>query len=64
VAKATLAKPAPAPVIVSAPLPPPPVETHTVAVLRAGQVTEQHVFVRSDRSQSWTEQGSREGKKP
>jgi pilus assembly protein CpaB len=64
VAKATLAKPAPAPVIVSAPLPPPPVETHTVAVLRAGQVTEQHVFVMSDRSQSWTEQGSREGKKP
>jgi pilus assembly protein CpaB len=66
VASAAPAKaPAPAPVpVVSVPLPPPPVETHTVAVLRAGKVTEEHVFVRSDRSQAWTEQGPREGKKP
>lgn len=66
VAKAAPAKaPAPARVsVASVPLPPPPVETHTVAVLRAGKVTEEHVFVRGDRSQAWTEQGPREGKKP
>jgi pilus assembly protein CpaB len=64
VAKAAPAKaPAPMPVA-SAPLPPPPVETHTVAVLRAGKVTEEHVFVRSDRNKAWTEQGPREGKNP
>ena len=54
----------PAPVVAAVPLPPPPVETHTVAVLRAGKVTEEHVFVRGDRSQAWAEQGPREGKKP
>jgi pilus assembly protein CpaB len=67
VAKAApVKKPAapPAPVVAAVPLPPPPVETHTVAVLRAGKVTEEHVFVRGDRSQAWTEQGPREGKKP
>jgi pilus assembly protein CpaB len=53
-----------APSMTSAPLPPPPVETHTVAILRAGKVAEQHVFVRGDRSQTWIEQGPREGTKP
>jgi pilus assembly protein CpaB len=53
-----------APPVISAPLPPPPVETHTVAILRAGKVAEQHIFVRSDRSQTWIEQGPREGTKP
>jgi pilus assembly protein CpaB len=67
------AKPAPAraasaPAAVAAPpapLPPPPLQTHTVAVLRAGKLAEQHTFVRSDGAQPWTEQGSlREGRKP
>src|SRR5204863_151501 len=56
VAKVVSAKRAtPAPIAL-APLPPPKLETHTVAVLRAGKVSEQHVFVRSDGPQQWTEQ--------
>ena len=54
---------APAP-ITSAPLPPPKLETHTVAVLRAGKLAEQHTFVRGDGAQPWTEQGPREGRQP
>jgi pilus assembly protein CpaB len=59
VAKSVVVKSAPAPrapEVVAAPLPPPKLETHTIAVLRAGKVTEQHVFVRSDRNAPWTEQ--------
>ena len=45
--------------VASAPLAPPKLDTHTVAVLRAGKLSEEHVFVRGDNSQSWTEQGPR-----
>jgi pilus assembly protein CpaB len=55
--------PAPAPVVAAA-LPPPKLETHTVTVLRAGKLAEEHLFVRGDRAQAWTEQNPREGKKP
>jgi pilus assembly protein CpaB len=58
-AKATATVP-----VASAPLAPPKLDTLTVSVLRAGKLAEQHVFVRGDDSQPWTEQGPREGRRP
>ena len=49
--------------LVSAPLPPPKVEGHSIAVLKAGRLTEHH-FVRGDAAQPWVEQGSKEEKTP
>ena len=55
---AAVRKPAagPAPLPVAEPLAPPKLETHSVTVVRAGKTAEEHVFVRSDKGQPWTEQ--------
>lgn len=49
--------------VASAPLPPPKVEAHSIAVIKAGRLTEHH-FVRGDAAQPWVEQASKEEKTP
>ncbi len=48
----------PTPPLAGAPLPPPKVEGHSIAVLKAGRLTEHH-FVRSDAAHPWVEKDSR-----
>jgi pilus assembly protein CpaB len=58
--KSTTPSSAPLPTV---PLLPPRIEAHSIAVLKAGRLTEHH-FVRGDAAHPWVEQGSKDPKTP